>query len=54
MKPLRILTNYNRIPSAFWQLLWAWVLGPYSLYKIRNIYDVHHWRLQTIMSVVSG
>lgn len=41
-------------PSAFWQLFWAWVCGPYTLYKIRNIHDVHHWRLQVILCVVSG
>ncbi|TKA79384.1 hypothetical protein B0A55_02840 [Friedmanniomyces simplex] len=42
------------IPSAFWQLFWSWVYGPYVLYKIRGIHDAHHWRLQTALSIVSG
>lgn len=42
------------IPSAFWQLFWSWVFGPYMLYRIRHIRDEHHWRLQTILSVLSG
>ncbi|KAK0337008.1 hypothetical protein LTR91_015343 [Friedmanniomyces endolithicus] len=42
------------IPSAFWQLFWSWVYGPYVLYKIKNIHDAHHWRLQTVLSIVSG
>jgi hypothetical protein len=42
------------IPSAFWQLAWSWVYGPYLLFKVRDIHDVHHWRLQIIYSVVSG
>ncbi|KAK1821174.1 hypothetical protein LTR12_004398 [Friedmanniomyces endolithicus] len=42
------------IPSAFWQLFWSWVYGPYVLYKIQNIHDAHHWRLQTVLSIVSG
>ena len=42
------------IPSAFWQLAWAWLYGPYLLFKVRNIHDVHHWRKQVIASVISG
>ena len=42
------------IPSAFWQLFWTWVFGIYTLYKIRNIRDTHHWRLGTWLSVVFG
>lgn len=44
----------RRIPSAFWQLFWSWVYGPYILYKIRNIKDVHYWRLQVFLTVLSG
>ena len=42
------------IPSAFWQLFWSWLFGPYLLFKVRNINDVHYWRLQVIFSVLSG
>ena len=42
------------IPSAFWQLAWSWLYGPYLLFKVRNIHDVHYWRLQVIYSVISG
>ncbi|KAK5694083.1 hypothetical protein LTR97_009704 [Elasticomyces elasticus] len=42
------------IPSAFWQLFWSWAYGPYILYKIKNVRDAHHWRLQIILSVLSG
>jgi len=42
------------IPSAFWQLFWTWIYGPYELFKIRHIRDSHHWRLQTILCIVSG
>lgn len=42
------------VPSAFWQLIWTWVYGPYELYRIRNIRDAHRWRLQTVLCIVSG
>lgn len=42
------------VPSAFWQLLWSWVFGLYTLWKIRNIRDVHYWRLGTWLSIISG
>ncbi|KAI1623366.1 hypothetical protein EDD37DRAFT_592989 [Exophiala viscosa] len=42
------------IPSAFWQLAWAWLYGPYILFSVRNIHDTHYWRLQVIVSVISG
>ncbi|KAF7193423.1 hypothetical protein HII31_05203 [Pseudocercospora fuligena] len=42
------------IPSAFWQLLWSWVFGLYTLYKIRNIRDTHYWRLGTWLCIISG
>jgi hypothetical protein len=44
----------NRIPSTIWQFVWAWFYGPYILYKIRNINDVHYWRIQTSLCVVAG
>ncbi|KXT07592.1 hypothetical protein AC578_10215 [Pseudocercospora eumusae] len=42
------------IPSAFWQLLWSWVFGLYTLYQIRNIRDTHYWRLGTWLCIISG
>lgn len=42
------------VPSAFWQLFWTWIYGPYELYRIRNIRDAHRWRLQTILCIVAG
>ncbi|OQO03527.1 hypothetical protein B0A48_10191 [Cryoendolithus antarcticus] len=42
------------VPSAFWQLFWTWIYGPYELYKIRHVRDTHHWRLQTILCIVAG
>ncbi|KAJ9612644.1 hypothetical protein H2200_004241 [Cladophialophora chaetospira] len=42
------------IPSAFWQLAWSWLYGPYLLFRVRKIHDVHYWRLQVIYSVLSG
>ncbi|EXJ92790.1 hypothetical protein A1O3_01342 [Capronia epimyces CBS 606.96] len=42
------------IPSAFWQLVWAWVYGPYLLFGVRNITDTHSWKLQVMLSVISG
>lgn len=41
-------------PSAFWQLAWSWVYGPYLLLRVRDIHDIHYWRLQIICSVISG
>lgn len=43
-----------RIPSALWQLFWCCIYGPYLLYKIRKVHDTHHWRMQTVLCVVSG
>jgi hypothetical protein len=31
------------IPSAFWQLFWTWIYGPYELFRIRNIRDAHRF-----------
>ena len=47
-------TDVPRIPSAMWQLFWSCLYGPYLLYKLRNVRDTHHWRLQTMLCVISG
>ena len=46
--------SLERSPSAFWQWAWSWLYGPYLLFMVRNIHDVHYWRLQVICSVISG
>lgn len=42
------------IPSSIWQLWWSCFYGPYLLYKVRNIKDLHYWRLQIVFSVIAG
>ncbi|KAI9697401.1 MAG: hypothetical protein M1836_004679 [Candelina mexicana] len=42
------------IPSAFWQMIWTFGFGPFLLFKIRKIQDVHRWNLQTTLCILSG
>ncbi|KAJ5181993.1 hypothetical protein N7449_012140 [Penicillium cf. viridicatum] len=42
------------IPSILWQLLWSWVCAPYVLWRIRNIHDIHHWRLQITCCLIAA
>ncbi|OJD17253.1 hypothetical protein AJ78_02635 [Emergomyces pasteurianus Ep9510] len=42
------------LPTIIWQFFWSWIFAPYVLFKIRNIRDVHCWRLQTTLCIVSG
>ncbi|KAJ5312636.1 hypothetical protein PENANT_c007G06881 [Penicillium antarcticum] len=42
------------VPSILWQLLWSWVFAPYILWKIRNIHDIHHWRLQITCCLIAA
>ncbi|PGH34153.1 hypothetical protein GX50_03022 [[Emmonsia] crescens] len=42
------------LPTIIWQFFWSWIFAPYVLYKIRNIRDVHCWRLQTTLCIVAG
>ncbi|KOS44306.1 hypothetical protein ACN38_g4753 [Penicillium nordicum] len=42
------------IPSILWQLLWSWVFAPYVLWRIRNIHDIHHWRLQITCCLIAA
>ncbi|KAI9886703.1 MAG: Vacuolar protein sorting-associated protein 5 [Watsoniomyces obsoletus] len=46
--------GWEWLPSAFWQAIWTFGFGPYILWKIRNIHDVHRWKLQTALSIVCG
>ena len=41
-----------RIPSALWQGFWTWGFGPWLLFKIRKIHDIHRWRLQTTLVII--
>ncbi|KAJ5191048.1 uncharacterized protein N7498_010033 [Penicillium cinerascens] len=42
------------IPSILWQLFWSWIFAPCILWKIRNIHDIHHWRLQITCCVIAA
>ncbi|KAH9872408.1 hypothetical protein IAQ61_005243 [Plenodomus lingam] len=41
-------------PSIFIQLFWTVFVGPWILWKIRSIKDVHSWALQTRIAIVAG
>ncbi|KAI9931366.1 hypothetical protein MW887_009941 [Aspergillus wentii] len=47
-------TGPEWIPSILWQLCWSWIFAPWMLWKIRNIHDIHHWRLQITCCVIAG
>ncbi|KAI9838118.1 MAG: hypothetical protein M1819_006274 [Sarea resinae] len=40
------------LPSIFWQFFWTYGFGPFILFKIRHIQDIHHWSLQTRLSIL--
>ncbi|OAG18441.1 hypothetical protein CC77DRAFT_190843 [Alternaria alternata] len=42
------------IPSIFVQLFWTMIVGPWILWKIRNIKDVHSWAWQTRLAIIAG
>ncbi|KAI9880973.1 MAG: hypothetical protein M1830_009467 [Pleopsidium flavum] len=42
------------LPSIVWQYSWTFVYGPYVLYKIKDIQDIHYWKLQTILSIAAS
>ncbi|KAF1980305.1 hypothetical protein BU23DRAFT_522344 [Bimuria novae-zelandiae CBS 107.79] len=42
------------IPSIFVQLFWTVVVGPWILWKIRNVHDVHSWAWQTRLAIFAG
>ena len=54
VKPAECRQGWEWTFTALWQLIFAWVYGPYVLYKIRKINDVHYWRIQTTLCVVSA
>lgn len=53
--------NYTRcrrggewIPSILVQLFWTMIVGPWILWKIRHIKDVHSWAWQTRLAIIAG
>ncbi|EUC39131.1 hypothetical protein COCCADRAFT_31859 [Bipolaris zeicola 26-R-13] len=42
------------IPSIFVQLFWTMLVGPWILWKIRDIRDVHSWAWQTRLAIIAG
>lgn len=44
----------SRIPSIFMQLVWTALVGPFILWKIRKVEDVHSWAWQTRLAILSG
>ncbi|KAJ4288500.1 hypothetical protein N0V90_011736 [Kalmusia sp. IMI 367209] len=42
------------IPSIFVQLFWTALVGPWILWKIRNVNDVHSWAWQTRLAIIAG
>lgn len=48
------IANTTRIPSIFVQLFWTAIVGPWILWKIRNVNDVHSWALQTRLAIFAG
>jgi hypothetical protein len=48
------LLTMRRIPSIFVQLFWTVMVGPWILWKIRHIKDVHSWAWQTRLAIIAG
>ncbi|KAF1914506.1 hypothetical protein BDU57DRAFT_296334 [Ampelomyces quisqualis] len=46
--------GFEWIPSIFVQLFWTVVIGPWILWKIRHIKDVHSWAWQTRLAIIAG
>ncbi|KAF2492512.1 hypothetical protein BU16DRAFT_564963 [Lophium mytilinum] len=42
------------VPSIFLQLFWTTIFGPYLLWKIRKVNDVHYWAWQTRLAIIAG
>ncbi|OTA98559.1 hypothetical protein M426DRAFT_69568 [Hypoxylon sp. CI-4A] len=41
-------------PTAFWQLIWTWIIAPIMIWKSRKIHDTLGWRFQTIACCISN
>ncbi|KAJ4402687.1 hypothetical protein N0V91_007062 [Didymella pomorum] len=46
--------GFEWIPSIFVQLFWTAMVGPWILWKIRHIQDVHSWAWQTRLAIIAG
>ncbi|KAI8932640.1 hypothetical protein NX059_010136 [Plenodomus lindquistii] len=44
----------GKIPSIFIQIFWTIFVGPWILWKIRSIKDVHSWAWQTRIAIIAG
>ncbi|PSN74900.1 hypothetical protein BS50DRAFT_540537 [Corynespora cassiicola Philippines] len=42
------------IPSILVQLFWTAIVGPWILWKIRRVNDVHYWAWQTRLAIFAG
>jgi hypothetical protein len=51
---IETLLTVSRIPSIFVQLFWSVVVGPWILWKIRHIKDVHSWAWQSRLAIIAG
>ncbi|KAK2733608.1 hypothetical protein FQN55_003330 [Onygenales sp. PD_40] len=51
---LQCRQGFEWFPTIMWQVFWSWIFAPCVLYKIRNIQEVHYWRLQTSLCIVAG
>ncbi|KZF24068.1 hypothetical protein L228DRAFT_87952 [Xylona heveae TC161] len=52
VNPAKCRKGWEWLPSIVWQFVWTYGIGPYVLFKIRNIRDVYHWSLQTKLSII--
>ncbi|KAF2683678.1 hypothetical protein K458DRAFT_339737 [Lentithecium fluviatile CBS 122367] len=42
------------VPSILTQLFWSAAVGPWILWKIRRVNDVHSWAWQTRLAIIAG
>lgn len=52
MTEVKLTLCCERLPSGLWQGIWTYGYGPFILYKIRHIRDIHRWRLQTTLAII--
>jgi len=53
-KILKSQLTTSRVPSILIQLFWTVFVGPWLLWKIRTIKDVHSWAWQTRVAIIAG
>ncbi|KAF1927138.1 uncharacterized protein M421DRAFT_182368 [Didymella exigua CBS 183.55] len=46
--------GFEWIPSIFVQLFWTAMVGPWILWKVRHVQDVHSWAWQTRLAIIAG